>query len=253
MARPGYPTGVRPLLIEETARRRRTEARIVSALESAGYAEVVLPILDYADPEADARQSYRFVDRDGDLVAIRSDFTPMVARALAPSIGAADLPLRLFYRGDVIRYEPSRLGTNREMFQIGAEIIGDASTAADIEILTMAAALLRQFEAKPLIVYTDARIAAAPRFAHIELADIDPEVASRLAAIAGAVPAECSLHLDDVDAARGYYTALRFRAYDTRTRKVVAQGGRYDSLYERFGTPAPAVGFTLTIDELELA
>lgn len=253
MARLRYPTGVRPLLIEETARRRRTESRIVSALEGAGFSEVVLPILDYADPEADSRQSYRFVDRDGELVAIRSDFTPMVARALAPSITPDELPLRVFYRGDVIRYEPSRLGANREMFQIGAEIIGDGSAAADIQILTIAAALLRQFETQPLIVYTDARIAAAPRFAQVQLSDIEPDIAARLREIAAAAPAECSLHLDDIDAARGYYTGLRFRAYDTRTRKVVAQGGRYDSLYERFGTAAPAVGFTLTIDELEMS
>src|SRR5438128_2482399 len=43
-----YPTGVRPLLVEETARRRRVESRFVSALEHAGFAEVVLPIIDYA-------------------------------------------------------------------------------------------------------------------------------------------------------------------------------------------------------------
>src|SRR6202048_4126198 len=122
-----YPTGVRPLLVEETSRRRQVEARFVRVLERARFAEVVLPIIDCAEPCAplqsrdNSRQSYRFVDREGELVAIRSDFTPMVARALAPAIIPADLPLRVFYRGDVIRCDPTRLGTNREMFQIGAE------------------------------------------------------------------------------------------------------------------------------------
>src|SRR6185503_1285876 len=106
-----YPTGARPLLIEETARRRGIESRFVTLLEGAGFAEVVLPIIDFAEPymgvtERDAaKQSYRFTDRDGELVAIRSDFTPMVARALAPSLEASDLPLKVFYRGDVIRCE----------------------------------------------------------------------------------------------------------------------------------------------------
>src|SRR5688500_17585274 len=111
-----YPIGARPLLIEETARRRRIESRFVALLESAGFAEVVLPIIDFAEPysavtgrEA-ARGSYRFTDRDGELVAIRSDFTPMVARALAPSLSPDQLPLRVFYRGDVIRCEATRLG-----------------------------------------------------------------------------------------------------------------------------------------------
>ena len=89
-----YPTGARALLIEETARRRRIESRLVAVLEEAGFAEVVLPIIDFAEPYASitdrdaARNSYRFIDREGELVSIRSDFTPMVARALAPSIAS---------------------------------------------------------------------------------------------------------------------------------------------------------------------
>ena len=159
-----YPTGVRPLLVEETARRRRAESRLVDVLERASFDEVLLPIIDYAEPYApfasrDAlRRSYRFVDRDGELVSIRSDFTPMLARALAPSIDESNLPLRVFYRGDVIRYEGSRLGTDREMFQIGAEIIGDDSIDADIEALTLAASMVRAIGVEPRIVHNDPRL-----------------------------------------------------------------------------------------------
>src|SRR3954451_2713368 len=161
-AKPRYPTGVHPLLREETARRRRIEARFVDAFAAAGFEEVVLPIIDYVEPYASlvdsaaAKQSYRFVDREGDLVAIRADFTPMLARALAPSIADDDLPLRLFYRGDVIRVAASRLGTNRELFQIGAEIIGDDSIDADVAMLRLAADLASE----PAIVYNDVSIAA---------------------------------------------------------------------------------------------
>ena len=279
-----YPTGVQPLLIEQTARRRRIEACFVQVLERAGFAEVVLPIIDYAEPYAllqarDAsRQSYRFIDREGELVAIRSDFTPMVARALAPSIEQAGLPLRVFYRGDVIRCDDSRLGANREMFQIGAEIIGDDSTAADVEILTLTADLVREFGMKPTVVYTDVAAAlpalrpvlltkrmtaevpsalrgVAEKFiagtaALEDIAPFAPEAASRLAAISAALP-DFEMHLDDFDESVGYYTGLRFRVYDGTSRSKLAQGGRYDRLYETFGTPAPAVGFTFTIDDLD--
>ncbi len=66
-----YPTGVRPLLITESARRRKVETRIASVLERAGFDEIILPIIDYAEPYAatgaiDSRQTYRFVDRNGD-------------------------------------------------------------------------------------------------------------------------------------------------------------------------------------------
>src|SRR5947208_6833599 len=154
-----YPTGVRALLMDETARRRRIETRFVDALERARFAEVVLPIIDYVEPYAplvdrDAtRQSYRFVDREGDLIAIRSDFTPMLARALAPALRAEELPLRLFYRGDVIRCEASRLGSNRELFQIGAELAGGGPAEGDIAMLRLAADLVRAFNGKPTIVY----------------------------------------------------------------------------------------------------
>src|ERR1041385_4094224 len=167
MAKLTYPTGVRPLLIEETARRRRIESRFVDVLDRAEFAEVTLPIIDYVEPYTQlvsrdaSRQSYRFIDREGDLVAIRSDFTPMLARALAPSLDHEQLPLRLFYRGDVIRCEASRLGANRELFQIGAELVGDSSVDADIAMLRLASDLVRAFNGKPTIVYNDVSIAAS--------------------------------------------------------------------------------------------
>lgn len=312
-----YPTGVRALLVEEAARRRRIEARFVALLERARFDEVLLPIIDYVEPYSTvvdreaARQSYRFVDREGELVAIRSDFTPMVARAIAPTLRAADLPLRVFYRGDVIRPAATRLGVNREIFQIGAEVIGDGTVEADVEVLRLAASCLADFGIRPLVVYNDASIAAmlvkeglpghrvtgspGPTIADVvraalvskrsgELdavrASLDPaayEVISKLTSgvatlkdVAAFEPtssaaarlrrieaelrdvdtAEFVLHLDDIEAS-AYYTGLRFRIYGDDSRTRLAQGGRYDDLYARFGTPAPAIGFTFTIDDVD--
>jgi len=266
-----YPTGVRPLLIEEAARRRRVESRFVDALGRAGFAEVVLPIIDYADPYAalvdrnSTKASYRFVDREGDLVAIRSDFTPMVARALAPSMSADDLPLRVFYRGDVIRCEAARLGANRELFQIGAEIVGEPSLDADVEVMNLAVKIAREFGIEPRVVYNDTSIAALlsddERNAVVTKraltpSDIarrlTPEIAARLESIAATLdPATFALHLDDLDEETGYYSGIRFRLFGSDSRKVIAQGGRYDHVYQRFGTPAAAAGFTFTIDDLD--
>ena len=283
-----YPTGVHPLLIGETARRRRIEARFVETFAGAGFNEVVLPIIDYVEPYASltggtaSKQSYRFVDREGDLVAIRADFTPMLARALAPSIAEETLPLRLFYRGDVIRVEASRLGANRELFQIGAEIIGDDSIDADVTMLRLASELASE----PSIVYNDVSIAAAliaqsPAVREAlsakrmtsgvpaalqtivaklisgeatldDVAPFAPEAAARLSAIGDALANDetFALHLDDIEDI-GYYTGLRFRVYAGPSRAKVAQGGRYDNLYERFGQRAAAIGFTFTIDDLD--
>jgi ATP phosphoribosyltransferase regulatory subunit HisZ len=248
-----YPIGAKPLLIEETARRRRIESRFVSILETAGFAEIVLPIIDFADPYASvggadtARQSYRFTDRDGELVAIRSDFTPMVARALAPSLEEEQLPLRVFYRGDVIRCEASRLGTNRELFQIGAELIGDASVEADAEMLQLAASLVDD----PLVVVDVVRCLLPVARAAAE----QPGTGNRQPETGNSVEALLAhdrrfSFVDEPRTNDTYYTGLRFWLYSRDRRTPVAQGGRYDSLYSRFGAGAPAVGFTFTVDSL---
>src|SRR5262249_11206619 len=78
---------------------------------------------------------YRFVDRDGALLALRSDFTPMLARLLAPRLASLDLPLRLFYRGDVLRYQIERAGRQREFYQLGAEILGLPGEEGEAESL----------------------------------------------------------------------------------------------------------------------
>lgn len=137
------PTGVAALLFESARRRREAEERMVARLRGEGYSEVILPILDYLEPyealltPATRGELYRFIDRDGDLLALRADFTPMLARLLAPRLGSLSLPLRLFYRGDVIRYQEERAGRAREFYQLGAELLGLEGEWAEREVLRL--------------------------------------------------------------------------------------------------------------------
>jgi ATP phosphoribosyltransferase regulatory subunit len=138
-----FPTGVTALLFDEAERRRRFEEAAVASLRERGFSEVILPILDYFEPyesllTRDAREElYRFVDRDGELLALRGDFTPMLARVLAPRVASLPLPLRLFYRGDRVRYQEERPGRLREYYEMGAELLGAPSEAADEEMLDL--------------------------------------------------------------------------------------------------------------------
>jgi ATP phosphoribosyltransferase regulatory subunit len=160
---------VAALFFGSARRRRRLEARLAGRLEAAGFAEVVLPILDYLEPyeslltPASRGELYRFIDRDGELLALRADFTPLLARLLAPMLAPGlepgrrplELPQRLFYRGDVVRYEEERPGRQRELYQIGAELLGIAGAAAEdemlrlfLDLLTAAAAVAAEAEAE---------------------------------------------------------------------------------------------------------
>jgi ATP phosphoribosyltransferase regulatory subunit len=137
------PTGVTALLFEAARRRREIEAALAGRLLGAGFAEVILPVLDYLEPyeplltPAGRAELYRFVDRDGEMLALRADFTPMLARLLAPRLHSMTLPLRLFYRGDVIRYEEERAGRQREFYQLGAELLGVPGEPGEAEVLRL--------------------------------------------------------------------------------------------------------------------
>lgn len=129
------PTGVAALFQQSAAARRQIERRLISRLESnddprlGGFSEVILPIIDYLDPyeemlgRMNRRELYHFVDRDGEVLAVRSDFTAMLARLVAPRLSSMELPLRFFYCGDVVRYQEEQAGRQRELYQLGAELL----------------------------------------------------------------------------------------------------------------------------------
>jgi ATP phosphoribosyltransferase len=139
---PNLPRGVQALLFDAADRRRRLEESVVDVLRSAGLREVILPVLDYAEPyegvtaEGDERL-YRFLDREGQTLSLRADFTPMAARVVAPRLGELSGAASLFYRGDVVRDEESGVGRPREFAQVGAERYGDGRFAADEGMLSL--------------------------------------------------------------------------------------------------------------------
>lgn len=133
------PAGVSALFFDSAERLRRLESLLADELEARGFREAVLPMVDYFAPyepllQAGARSElYRFADRDGELLALRSDFTPLLARLLAPHLAALELPLRLFYRGDVVRC-PARGARNEvEQHHIGGELLGGEADGPGLE------------------------------------------------------------------------------------------------------------------------
>ncbi|CCL25745.1 TPA: ATP phosphoribosyltransferase regulatory subunit [Clostridioides difficile] len=47
-----------------------------------------------------------------------------------------------------------------------------------------------------------------------------------------------------------YYEGIMFRGYYPNLYKEILSGGRYDSLTKKYGKEIPAIGFTLSVDEL---
>lgn len=151
------PPGAIDLTGEAVRRRRGLQRAAMSALEQAGYEELIPPTFEYEDTflraggPTIAERLVRFPDRDGRILALRYDFTASLARVAATTFAGMNRPLRLSYSGMVYRQEPERGGRPREMLQVGAELLGEGDLAADIEIVRLtlsllAAAGLRDFQ-----------------------------------------------------------------------------------------------------------
>ena len=130
---------------DEARRRRAIEERVLAVFEGWDYEEIIPPLFDYADVFAGgalAARTYSFVGRDGSLLALRPDFTSLLAKIAAGRLADRPAPIRLYYSGEVLRYEPPRAGRQSELYQMGLEHLGGEARAADAEVLAIAAECL---------------------------------------------------------------------------------------------------------------
>jgi ATP phosphoribosyltransferase regulatory subunit len=149
------PPGVQCFVGEEARMRRRIEETVVSVFEGWDYEEIIPPLFDYADVfegEALASKTYSFVARDGSVLALRPDFTSLLAKIAAGRLRERAAPLRLYYSGEVVRYEPVRAGRQSELYQMGLEHMGGDARAADAEVVAIAAECLERLGASDFVL-----------------------------------------------------------------------------------------------------
>ncbi len=133
-----------------------SEARHLEALRFAaldllrtwGYELVTPPLLEHfgalttgtaQDLEA---VMFKLVDpASGDLLGVRADVTPQVARIDAHLLNRQG-PTRLCYCAPALRSQASDAFSQRELLQLGAELFGHAGAEADLEIQDLSLALL---------------------------------------------------------------------------------------------------------------
>ena len=145
---PSLPAGVRDFLPRAAARRRGLADAVMAVFDSWGYSRIVTPAFEVADVlerglGKDARAAaIRFVEPGtGQIVALRPDITPQVARVVATRMRDVPRPLRLSYEGAVMRMTTGY--GQRELVQAGIELMGAQSPDGDAEVLALASAVLR--------------------------------------------------------------------------------------------------------------
>jgi ATP phosphoribosyltransferase regulatory subunit len=129
---------------------RQLESVLLAQIARWGYDEIILPTFEYLDVLAPGLEAelletcYQFVDRTtGRTLLLRPDATAQVARTIAMGLTGATLPQRLSYRTSVFRYEPEHAGRGREIFQVGAELVGVDDVVGDYEVISLLIECLR--------------------------------------------------------------------------------------------------------------
>jgi len=138
------PTGFRDRLPPEADASARLVRSVLDTVASYGYERVQTPLAEYeasltAALGTSSRDLLRFVDPvSGETMAIRSDITGQIGRIARGRMGHHPRPLRLSYGGPVVTLRATQRRPERELMQVGAELIGLDSVAAVAEVVTVA-------------------------------------------------------------------------------------------------------------------
>jgi ATP phosphoribosyltransferase regulatory subunit len=134
------PAGLSDLLPPEAAREAALVEAMMSVFASHGYERVKPPLLEFEEGlltgsgAALADQTFRLMDPVSQrMMGLRADTTPQVARIAATRLRDAPRPLRLSYAGQVLRVRGTQIAPERQLPQLGVELIGVDSAEADAE------------------------------------------------------------------------------------------------------------------------
>jgi len=148
--------GTREFYPEQMSLRNYLLEKLRAASQAFGYQEYDGPFIEAIDlyaaksgEELVKKQSFTFEDRGGDLVTLRPELTPSLARMIAAKQNELTYPVRWWSFGPFWRYEQPQKGRSREFFQWNIDMLGVNSPEADAEIIAVAAAFMRSVGLSP--------------------------------------------------------------------------------------------------------
>jgi ATP phosphoribosyltransferase regulatory subunit HisZ len=127
------PTGTVDRLFDAAQQVREVEDNLLATLHREGFREVMLPLLEREEVFA-SQGAVRFVDRHGDVLGLRADFTGPAARVVATRLSAMP-EVRLCYRGAVFRDTEAGSHARRQQQQAGFEIYDSGRIDSDLQAL----------------------------------------------------------------------------------------------------------------------
>ena len=148
--------GTREFYPEQMSLRNFLCDKVRAASRAFGYQEYDGPFIETIDlyaarsgEELVKKQAFTFEDRGGDLVTLRPELTPSLARMIAAKQNELIYPVRWWSFGPFWRYEQPQKGRTREFFQWNIDMLGVNSPEADAELIAVAATFLRSVGLSP--------------------------------------------------------------------------------------------------------
>src|SRR5438046_1846313 len=125
--------------------RWREVARRYGFVEYDGPVLEVLNIYTKEPGDKNVRQLYDYPAKGSRAIALRPEMTPTLARIVAANHREFKKPIKWFCLPQMFRYERPQRGRLREHYQFNADIIGEQSLAAEVELIALCIDLLRNF------------------------------------------------------------------------------------------------------------
>ena len=142
------PDGMEEVLPGQAEAVEGLRRALLDLYRSWGYRLVIPPLMEFTESllvglgEDLDLLTFKLTDQfSGRTLGIRADITPQVARIDAHSLGESGVT-RLCYAGSTLHTRPKSLMASRSPIQLGAELFGDDSLEADVEVVRLMLATL---------------------------------------------------------------------------------------------------------------
>lgn len=138
------------ILPEQTPYWHKLEAILRRLMDSYGYSEIRMPIVEKTQlfkravgevTDIVEKEMYTFEDRNGDSLSLRPEGTASCVRAGIEHGLLYNQEQRLWYMGPMFRHERPQRGRYRQFHQLGVETFGIATADVDAELILMTARL----------------------------------------------------------------------------------------------------------------
>ena len=151
--KPKAVRGMNDILPEDSATWRALESVVREVVQSYGYKEIRLPLLEYTElfrrsigDETDivTKEMYTFLDRNEESLTLRPEATASMVRAGITNGLLHNQRQKLWTSGPMFRYEKPQKGRYRQFHQFDVEAMGFPGPDVDAELIIMCARLWRR-------------------------------------------------------------------------------------------------------------